>query len=471
MSLRNNVFLLFSTLLIILLGSQWLIMRSVTQDLSRELGQVAFSVARDTASFFILGEFQWNDRLLFEQNNSSKHSVSDGNVQLEQNTTLVFDDNKNPNHSKSRKNEFRTQPTIDPQIFIYKPPSVEIRIDNQIEDDHIELITSTGTQSIPLQREGMNAMVSALEKRMLTGTLIILILGLIIAAYFSHRISAPLRNLSEAAESVASGDLGTTIKNEGRFISQEIRKTIASFNQMSKQLADVETLKARVRENEHYRELGEIARGLAHSIRNPLNTLGLTIEELSRNDLEDSRRNSLVESGSRQITRVDQWIRSFMTFSLSGDTQSSEINLLPIVQDIQLEASQSEGQNVKLNIEQSSSPIVIMGVEAEIKAILHALIINAVEASPEDGIVNINFAQMNDVVKVCISDEGNGLPEEIREKLFQPHQTTKAKGSGMGLYMAYRLATVRYDGKIDISDRKDTVGTIVELKLANKRVV
>ncbi len=324
MSLRSKVFLLFGALLAILLGSQWLMMRSITQDVSRELGQVAFSVGRDTASFFILGKYQWNDKILLESIVNSNIVNLNTKVQV---TSKVERRNMHEQVIVDSANPKITQKHT--QIFTYTPPTVEIRLNNQIKDDFLELITSSGTQSIPIPRDGMIKTVKMLESRMLTGTLIILVFGLIVAAYFSHRLSAPLRDLSTAAESVASGDLGTTIDNKGSFISGEIKSTVESFNHMSLQLAEVEQLKSRIRENDHYRELGEISRGLAYSIRNPLNTLGLAVEELVRNDLPEERRNKLVESASRQINRVDQWIRSFLTFSLSGDAESSSVDLLP----------------------------------------------------------------------------------------------------------------------------------------------
>ena len=442
MSLGNKVFFLFGALLAILLGSQWFMMRSITQDVSRELGQVAFSVGRDTASFFILGQYKWNDQLLHETLKPSPRSI-EATPTLQSNTKL----------------RTRTKPTkpltqVRQRSYTYTAPSVEIRLDNQIKDDFLELITETGTQSIPIPRDGMIKTVEMLEKRMLSGTLIILVLGLIVAAYFSHRLSAPLRDLSTAAKSVASGELGTTINRRGRFISKEIKSTVESFNHMSKQLANVEELKTRIRENDHYRELGEIARGLAHSIRNPLNTLGLTIEELARDDLSSEKRESMTKSSSRQIERIDNWVKSFMTFSLSGDTEVSAIPLIPLIQDIRLEANQLHQRQIEFKIDLSDQPeksYSIQGVEAEIKAIFHALIINAVEASPTTGTVTIKLSGDEESVNIEIYDQGQGIPDELKDKLFQPHQTTKARGSGMGLFMAHRLATNRYAGSIDIS--------------------
>jgi len=175
MSLRSKVFLLFGALLAVLLGSQWFMMRSITQDVSRELGQVAFSVGRDTASFFILGNFQWNQGLRLDP-------VFAKEVNKEEITTNVI-----------VKTTGTDQVIHKQQVFTYRPPAVEIRINNQIEDDFLELITASGTQSIPIPRDGMINTVKMLEKRMLSGTLIILIFGLLVAAYFSHRLSAQLQ--------------------------------------------------------------------------------------------------------------------------------------------------------------------------------------------------------------------------------------------------------------------------------------
>ncbi len=432
MSLRNKVFLLFGALVAILLGSQWIMMRAITQDVSRELGQVAFEVSRDTASYFILDRFQWNEFISLD-------------VEIAKDLNQEND------------------------VITYSPPAIEIRIDNQVEDNYLKLITESGTQSIPIPREGMIETVAQLEKRMLSGTLIILAVGLIIAAYFSHRLSIPLSKLSQAAKEVASGDLGATINSEGHFASKEIKETVESFNYMSEQLVEVEQLKSQIIENEHYRELGDISRGLAHSIRNPLNTLGLTVEELTRNDIPEERRNKLSESASRQIQRVDQWIRSFLTFSLSGDTQSEKIKLLPLIKDIQLEASQLLQHSICIKID-SPEDIVIDGVEAEIKAMIHALIINAVEASPKNGEILINIARSEQEITLEVLDQGDGLPEEILKNLYQPHQTTKAKGSGMGLFIAYRLAKGRYQGNIEIQNR-DTGGVSAVLTLSNQRMV
>ena len=164
-----------------------------------------------------------------------------------------------------------------------------------------------------------------------------------------------------------------------------------------------------------------------------------------------------------------------MTFSLSGDAKVNSIALLPLIQDIRLEANQLQQRHIKFSVdlsEQSEDAYKIQGVEAEIKAILHALIINAVEASPADGTVSIKLGLNDESVTIEIADQGQGIPEELKDKLFQPHQTTKARGSGMGLFMAHRLTTNRYAGSIHIStNNQENAGTTVLLSLAKTRLL
>ena len=97
---------------------------------------------------------------------------------------------------------------------------------------------------------------------------------------------------------------------------------------------------------------------------------------------------------------------------------------------------------------------------------LQALVVNAVEASPEGGTVRIGVRPVeNDGgtddprVLIAIEDQGPGLPAEVRERLFTPHLTTKANGSGMGLFLAHRIATNRYGGRLELEDLKSTDGS------------
>ena len=120
---------------------------------------------------------------------------------------------------------------------------------------------------------------------------------------------------------------------------------------------------------------------------------------------------------------------------------------------------------VRLDVDKADGLPRLDAVEPELRAVLQALVVNAVEASPEAGRVTVRAAGAGPGrLRVEIEDEGEGLAEEIRERLFTPHLSTKANGSGMGLFLAHRIATTRYGGSLELLDR-DQQGTRAVLEI------
>ncbi|MDA8020297.1 MAG: ATP-binding protein, partial [Thermoanaerobaculia bacterium] len=125
---------------------------------------------------------------------------------------------------------------------------------------------------------------------------------------------------------------------------------------------------------------------------------------------------------------------------------------------------------VRVAVDAVGSMPEVEGVEAELRAMLQALVVNAVEASPDGDEVGVRVLspEGGTGVRVEIRDRGPGLAEEVRKRLFTPHVSTKASGSGMGLFLAHRLATERYGGSLELFDR-DGGGTLALLEI-NGRV-
>lgn len=440
MSLTTRVFVFFGALMVLLVSSQWYMMRSITQDVSSELGKVAFSVAKDTASFFVLGNFQWTtSRNVIRSIDASGKEITNVEKIVSSETPITR------------------------QLRV---PSVEIRIDNQRTDDFIELITSNNTNKIPLPRQDMIAAVEKLENQMMISSSIILGIGLLIAALVTRRLMSPVKALTQAAATVADGELGTQIDtSKQRSLSPEIQNSINTFNEMSDKLLKMQQQNTELQENAHYQELGYISSGLAHSIRNPLNTLSLVVDEIKEGGADND---ALHQSAHRQIRRIDDWVKTFMTFSLSAKTETVSVKIADVLHAIQLEASQQR-PDVRFDTDISNGA-VINGIEAEIHAMLHSIIINAVEASPENGTISVKIGDHADQLEVSISDEGTGMAEATVNDLFQPFRSTKTNGTGMGLYLAQKLATNRYQGEIQCVNT-DESGTTIRLTLHTNRKV
>lgn len=109
-------------------------------------------------------------------------------------------------------------------------------------------------------------------------------------------------------------------------------------------------------------------------------------------------------------------------------------------------------------------------VAAELRSIVQALVVNALEASPDGATVRVAAHQADDdSVVVEVEDRGTGIAAELRPRLFAPHVTTKPTGSGMGLFIAQRLASSRYGGRVELLDREGG-GTIARLTLGGGRL-
>ena len=146
-------------------------------------------------------------------------------------------------------------------------------------------------------------------------------------------------------------------------------------------------------------------------------------------------------------------------------------HLAQLAREVALEALQDGGGRVRIEVETAGAgPWSVAGVPAELKATVQALVVNAVEASPPGGRVAIGLEPGAERgVRMTIDDEGSGLREEVRQRLFEPHVTTKPHGSGMGLFLAHRLVSGRYGGVLRLEPRAPAgTGTRATLEVGDR---
>src|SRR5690606_25342180 len=131
-----------------------------------------------------------------------------------------------------------------------------------------------------------------------------------------------------------------------------------------------------------------------------------------------------------------------------------------LLDDVILEARQRAQGRVR--IERGDTDLQLAAVAAELRIVVHALVINAVEASPDGASVRIEVEpDTTGQVVLRIVDEGEGIPPALRDSLFQPHVSSKPAGAGMGLYLAERLVRLRYRGSITLRPNTPR-GTVAE---------
>jgi len=282
----------------------------------------------------------------------------------------------------------------------------------------------------------------------------VLAVGLVASGVMARRVAAPLGRLAAEAEALGRGELGVQVPEDA---GGEVGELQRAFNRMSCRLAELEQERAAWREREHLAQLGDLARGLAHTVRNPLNTLGLAVEELAG---ETPGHADLVVTARAQIRRIDRWLRSFLAVG-AGDAGALETtDLAELAHAVVLEAVQA-GARVELTAE----PAVAEVVPAALRAALANLVENAAQASPQEESVTVTVRRLGPKVEVEVRDRGPGLPAEVRDRLYAPHVSTRPAGSGMGLYLARALVVGMHGGDLEVGDAEGG-GTRAVLRLA-----
>lgn len=468
MSLRSRLFLLLVALAALLAaGEYWLIQR-FSQDLRKELAETATQVSQrvfQIVAFHAEGEHP-------KEGSESGESAVGRSIVTEERRLVRHDvevlERRDLGAGPGQKIRLVTEvgPDGQPEIRFLGPgeEAPALAQDDRnlwVEQTHdIRGPGATGTISlpppVPIPTTGLDEAIDRFAGRFLAGTLGLLAIGLSLAAVVAHRVTAPLGALVVAAERLGRGDLGTRVPARA---SGEVGRALIAFNAMSDRLRALDADARALRSRQHLSELGEVGRGFAHSLRNPLNALGLAVDELARGapGSDTAHASELSSRARRQIRRIDEALRAFLVLGTDGGrAATAPVDLVAVARDVALELAQArpEGKET-VRVELAANvPVAVDGVEAELRAALQALVVNAVEASPPEGTVRVRVeAAGDDGALLEIEDQGPGIPVEVRQRLFTPHVTTKPAGAGMGLYLAHRIATTRYGGRLELADR------------------
>ena len=478
MSLRLRLFLLIGGLVALLVLAQWWLARLLTRDLSSELDAVVQTVGKSVVA--LLGHPGLEEgetphgavvrcvgddceKLDFTRHlrrfESGEEAIEDveGKVLVERFVETPKSGEKAPEadpeagHSYAYRFEKRLLAEDDSEPPDHTLEHVKIHVEHEGGARYLWMGVPHLSRRIQIPHRGFSERLEIFSRHLVLGTLGLLTVGLILAGVVAHRVTAPLRQLAGAARLLGEGALGTQVPVR---VEGEVGEAIGAFNRMSSQLAELDARARAADAHKHLGEIGEIARALAHTLRNPLNALGLSVDELAaRAGAEDAGR-ELAESARRQIRRIDQSIRSFLALASQSGGVLGEIDLGELIEDVGLEALQDGRGKVRLEIEVAEGLPHLRGVEPELRAVLQALVINAVEASAEGGRVTVRaMSPAAGRVRIEIDDDGPGLAPQVRQRLFTPHLSTKANGSGMGLFLAHRIATSRYGGSLELADR------------------
>jgi signal transduction histidine kinase len=224
------------------------------------------------------------------------------------------------------------------------------------------------------------------------------------------------------------------------------------YDGVRRALQDAHDARERVIQSEKMAVLGTFASGLAHEVRNPLNSMALQLSILERRigRLEAPRSTEMSEITGiirDEIRRLDALVGDFLMFSRSNRMHFREASLESLVDEVvTLLAPEARKNAVSVRRRSSGEPIPELLLDVEkIKQVLLNLVRNAMEAMPEGGTVTLETSRADGRARVVVEDTGPGLPPDL--DIFQIFVTTKAKGTGLGLSIVQQIV-LQHGGEI-----------------------
>ncbi|MGA7830123.1 MAG: ATP-binding protein [Terracidiphilus sp.] len=273
-----------------------------------------------------------------------------------------------------------------------------------------------------------------------------ILLAILASLWIAARVSRPIEQLARAAEEVAAGNWETSVPERRRSRGRDEVDVLArSFNHMTSQLA---TQRERLVQSERVAAWRELARRLAHELKNPLFPLQLTVENLIRaralpeKEFDEVFRESTVTLGM-EIANLKTIIGRFSDFSKMPKPQLERIDAKDAIERVRVlyEAAGQNETSIRFERELSTDPMPLDADPELLHRALSNLVLNAMDAMPEGGILKLSAKPRGYQVEIRVVDTGQGMTSEECERLFTPYYTTKQHGTGLGLAIVQSVVT------------------------------
>lgn len=277
-------------------------------------------------------------------------------------------------------------------------------------------------------------------------TVAILIITIVVAVWLSRRLTNPIAELVEGTREVGRGNLDYRVQQRS---NDEIGILVQHFNRMAEELKSSQEKTIYLEKMAAWQE---IARRLAHEIKNPLTPIQLTVQEMVDQYAGDDREyhQLLTECYgiiNEEIENLRRLVREFSDFGRLPEPHFAGGDIHVLIKDIQ---RLYPHRKIQLDLAEEA-PLLQMD-EDRIRRVLINLIENAAQADPDNHPITIRTRLVENVVEVSVSDKGSGIPPELQKKIFEPYFSTKKSGIGLGLAITRKMVE-EHGGKIWVESK------------------
>ena len=300
-------------------------------------------------------------------------------------------------------------------------------------------------------------------KRLLTIYLLLFIGAVILAYLLSTYITKSIASISLKIKGVEIGENNERLSWEN---NDEIGVLVNAYNEM---LNKLELSKEKLAQNERQIAWREMAKQVAHEIKNPLTPMKLSVQHLGRAlDISKGRNKDTLkdfqEKMLQQIRILTEIADEFSNYAELPKGKMQEVDLIEIIHKIINLFKHEERVKFNLNF-QKDNYFGLIGDENQLIRLFNNLIQNSLQAMDHNGNIKLNLSQDENNIIISFVDSGPGIPIEIQDKIFEPKFTTKTKGKGLGLALVCQII-LNHNGKISLVKER-AMGT--EFKITFKK--
>ncbi|MPY89774.1 MAG: HAMP domain-containing protein [Luteitalea sp.] len=314
--------------------------------------------------------------------------------------------------------------------------------------------------TVPLasrQRE-IEQEIDELDRGIHLGAILFILLGAGIGYSMAHRIADPVQRLTRASRRIAAGDLDARVIAR---TADELRRLVEAFNSMA---ADLARQRDQLARTERLEAWAQMARQVAHDIKNPLTPIQLAAEHVLRVHRDRGQPLSPVLEGCletilSQVRMLRQIAAEFASFAASPKARLQPTPIADVIEEVIAPYRAGLTDRVRLHLEIARDlPLLALDRGLLGRAMVN-IMENAIHAMPGGGALTVRAARVNDHVHVSFVDTGVGMDEEALSRVFEPYFSNKAAGTGLGLSIARRNVEL-HGGSITVGSRKGEGATV-----------
>lgn len=324
--------------------------------------------------------------------------------------------------------------------------------------------------SYPL--DAITGELDAARKRGFVWLSLLLGVGVLGATLVAFQFTRPITSLQQSFRRVEEGDLDVRVTPQRH---DEIGQLTESFNEMVERLDKTRLIETRLAEAEKMATVGSLAAGVAHEVRNPLNAILLTLEQMrdkvapTQDDPHRQEFDRYLGNVSGEVTRLEKLVTTFLDLSSTRELDRVPIDLMiSLKTSLQLFQSQADAQGVALDLEGDEPAPPISGDNSRLATVWNNLLSNALEATPSGGRVRMIVSGSQETVSVQVTDTGLGIHPDNLDRIWEPFYTGQASGTGLGLSIV-RSVVEGHGGRVEAQSQHGS-GTSVTVWLPKSEI-